>query len=58
MECLRCHGFMIREWLSDILQVSYSWKCINCGSVTDDVILENRRGVASHAVGSRTAVAR
>lgn len=43
MECLRCRGFMVREWLSDILNVSYSWKCINCGAIVDTIITENRR---------------
>jgi hypothetical protein len=58
MECPRCQGFMVREWLSDILHVSYSWKCVNCGAIMDAVILENRRGGSPQLVGSRTELAR
>ena len=58
MECGRCQGFMVREWLSDILQVSYSWKCVNCGGIMDPVILENRRGRSSQLVGGRPELTR
>lgn len=54
MECARCRGFMVREWLSDIFQVSYSWKCVNCGAIMDAVILENRRGDFPQLVGNRS----
>ena len=38
--CLRCHGFLITEaW--PYLGVVYL-RCLNCGDLTDEVILVNR----------------
>ncbi len=43
MECARCHGYLIKEWLFDLFGTAVSWKCVNCGDITDPVILEHRQ---------------
>lgn len=40
MTCLRCYGLCVTErWPS--LMVTFT-RCLNCGDVTDEVILVNR----------------
>lgn len=40
MTCLRCHGLCITErWPSLMVTLT---RCLNCGDVTDEVILVNR----------------
>jgi len=34
---------MIEEWMADALDEAYAWRCVNCGSVTDQMIERNHR---------------
>ncbi len=45
MKCSRCHGFMVRDHILDVLDTeihSEVWRCICCGNITDPIILANR----------------
>ena len=51
MECTRCHGFMMKELVYDLLEndgqfyVSgrhWAYRCVACGKVSDWVIEQNR----------------
>lgn len=57
MDCPRCHGLMYLERLCDIGDVSYGWKCINCGALIDRIIMINHARVhkASLPVRVRSA---
>ena len=41
MECRKCSGLMIEEWMADELDEAYVWRCVNCGAMTDLMILRN-----------------
>jgi uncharacterized Zn finger protein len=43
MECRKCCGLMIEEWLADELDEAYVWRCVNCGSVMDLMIEHNHQ---------------
>jgi hypothetical protein len=43
MECRKCRGLMIEEWLADDLDEAYVWRCVNCGAVMDLMIERNHR---------------
>jgi hypothetical protein len=43
MTCGRCKGLMVDEWRPDFSPETFVWRCINCGSVTDPLIEQNRR---------------
>ena len=43
MTCGRCKGLMVDEWRPDFCPETFVWRCINCGSVTDPLIEQNRR---------------
>jgi len=45
MECLRCQGLMYLERLCDMGDISYAWKCINCGALIDRIIMHNHTQV-------------
>jgi len=45
MDCQRCHGLMCLERLCDMGDVSYAWKCINCGDLVDKTIMSNHARV-------------
>ena len=42
MECRKCNGLVVKEWLSDGLDEAYVWRCLNCGSLTDEIIQKNQ----------------
>ncbi len=46
MKCSRCHSQMVYEKFYGIQDVFWGWKCIFCGEVVDQVILENRNLLA------------
>lgn len=51
MECRKCRGLMIEEWLADELDEAYVWRCVNCGSVMDQMIARHHHhGCAMSAV--------
>ena len=41
MDCPRCQGLMCLERLCDMGDISYAWKCINCGALVDRIIMQN-----------------
>ena len=43
MKCGRCGSAMIREKFYGPHEHFLGWKCIFCGEIIDDLILENRR---------------
>jgi hypothetical protein len=43
MRCHRCGGVMICEKFYGDLEYFFGWKCISCGEIVDEVILENRQ---------------
>lgn len=42
MKCHRCSGIMIYEEFYGAQDVFFGWRCIFCGEIVDQVILENR----------------
>ena len=45
MECSKCSGLVVREWMCDEIDEAYVWRCLNCGSLTDEIIRRNRIGI-------------
>jgi len=48
MQCQRCQGCMIRDHFIDLLNGSgeldfTGWRCLNCGDITDSVILRHHQ---------------
>jgi hypothetical protein len=35
---------MIYERYQDMLETFFAWRCVICGEVVDDVVIENRKG--------------
>lgn len=42
MECIRCQSKMYHECFLSHQGYFYGWKCLFCGDIVDEVILENR----------------
>ncbi len=42
MTCTRCKGLMVNEWRPDFTPETFVWRCINCGSIIDPLIAQNR----------------
>ncbi len=42
MKCLRCNGIMIHNKFYGPHEHFWGWKCVACGEIVDQVILENR----------------
>ncbi len=42
MKCYRCGGVMVYEKFYGIAEEFFGWRCIFCGEIVDQVILENR----------------
>ena len=45
MRCHRCNGIMIYEKFYGDCEHFFGWRCVVCGEIVDQVILENRLGV-------------
>jgi len=45
MRCHRCSGIMIYEKFYGDCEHFFGWRCIVCGEIVDQVILENRLGI-------------
>jgi len=43
MECRKCSGLMVEEFVSDLLEEAYVWHCLNCGAITDATIERNQK---------------
>jgi hypothetical protein len=42
MKCLRCNSIMIFDKFFGPHEHFWGWKCLICGEILDEVILENR----------------
>lgn len=42
--CPKCRGYMYTERFADFALTFFAWKCINCGTVMDTGIIENKNG--------------
>lgn len=47
MDCPKCNGLMISERMTDYSIVFYGWRCINCGTIVDGLILKNKEITAA-----------
>jgi hypothetical protein len=53
MECTKCQGLMIEEYLADGVSNIDEWRCVNCGAILDAVIAQNQqRGSQSEKLPS------
>jgi hypothetical protein len=44
MKCHRCGSVMVYERFYSPEEQFLGWRCISCGEIVDQVILENRKG--------------
>ena len=51
MECSKCHGFMVEEWVPDFSSEESAWRCVNCGLIVDPTIFRNQ-GLAAVGIGA------
>lgn len=42
MKCPKCDGLMISQRFADYFITFYGFKCVNCGSIVDKTIVQNR----------------
>ncbi len=43
MECRKCNGFMVEEWVPDFSpEEAATWRCVNCGLIVDPTISRNQ----------------
>jgi hypothetical protein len=42
MRCHRCNGMMVFEKFYGDSEYFFGWRCVLCGEIVDQVILENR----------------
>ena len=42
MKCNRCGGLMAYEKFYSAIEDFFGWRCLFCGEIVDQVILENR----------------
>ena len=47
MKCQKCDGLMISQRFADSFITFYGWKCLNCGSIVDKTIVQNRLKASS-----------
>jgi ssDNA-binding Zn-finger/Zn-ribbon topoisomerase 1 len=47
MDCPKCKGLMISERMTDYSIVFYGWRCINCGTIMDGIIMKNKEKPAA-----------
>lgn len=58
MRCQRCQGYMISDHFLDLLNGSgemdfKGWRCLNCGDITDPVIVRHQQSSGSIPAKSR-----
>jgi hypothetical protein len=51
MKCRRCGSVMVFERFYGPGEDFLGWRCISCGEILDEVILENRQGEPSRQRG-------
>lgn len=44
MRCGKCNGMMVFEKFYSEEDYFFGWRCVRCGEIIDNVILENRLG--------------
>lgn len=44
MKCNRCKGMMIYEKFYGRQEDFWGWRCVFCGEIIDQIIIENRLG--------------
>jgi DNA-directed RNA polymerase subunit RPC12/RpoP len=42
MKCRRCNGMMVFEKFYGDSEYFFGWRCVACGEIVDQIILENR----------------
>ncbi len=42
MKCIWCKGVMVYDKFYGLQGCFWGWKCVTCGEIIDQVILENR----------------
>lgn len=42
MKCPKCGGLMVSQRFADYFITFYGFKCLNCGSIVDKTIVQNR----------------
>ncbi len=42
VHCTRCGGVMVYEKFYGISESFFGWRCVLCGEIVDQVIVENR----------------
>ena len=55
MQCRKCHGLLVKQWLADELDEAYAWRCLNCGALTDALIERNRKECVTNAQAALTS---
>ncbi len=48
VNCPKCRGYMYSERFADFALTFFAWKCINCGTVMDEEIIDNKTGLHSN----------
>ncbi|MBI5375482.1 MAG: hypothetical protein HZA77_08610 [Candidatus Schekmanbacteria bacterium] len=49
MRCPKCSGIMVLQRFFDRYYSFEGWRCVNCGTIIDGIILENRKKANSQA---------
>ena len=49
-KCHRCEGIMICEKFYGLHEHFWGWRCIWCGEIVDQIILENRSSMAARSL--------
>ncbi len=47
MQCLKCNGLMVTEWISSFFSEEFVWRCVNCGLMMDPTTIQNLRTAVS-----------
>ena len=58
MHCSRCGGWMLSEWLTDLLddtghRYCRGWRCVNCGAIDDAVVRRHQANPPGHPYRGR-----
>lgn len=43
MRCIKCQGTMVHERFFTRGENFWAWRCVNCGQILDEFILNNRQ---------------
>ncbi len=49
MKCDRCGSIMVKEKYFGLEEQFWGWRCVCCGDIVDQLILENRGAMAAAA---------